>query len=142
MNNPMMVNRATGAGTPRQRRFGLMRAAVGFALIRRDENAREAQFQVRERRLFPEAKCVVTCTTCKRDFKDMKTAEASHPAHEIMRRRQEAHVLAYWSDDIDQTSIELHDAWERTRALAKETGQVFTQEEPPLLPIGYLADSE
>lgn len=141
MNGPQM-NRSATSGAPRQRRFGLMKLLAGFAAIRAGEDGKEAQYQVRERRLFPDAKVVVTCLTCKRDYKSEEECGKKHPEMKVMVRKQESHVVAFWSDDPDPASEARLEAWMRTRDLAQQTGQTFTDPEPALMPIGYLSDAE
>ena len=51
---------------------------------------------------YPEAKTVVRCLQCGKDFKTEKDLISNHPSAREMKETNETHLYGWWSDDQEE----------------------------------------
>jgi len=82
---------------------GLLKMKVGSNHVIKEKKRGQPgeSVTVRDRGQYPEAKMVVRCLKCRKDYKTEKEMVADHPTAAEMKEANEAHVWGFWSDEKD-----------------------------------------
>lgn len=91
--------KAPPVSSGKQPRYGLMMARIDSNHVLRTPDGIERQYKVKNANRFPKANTVAICFFCKKQHATIEDLVADHPDEKVMRKQQERHVFALWSDD-------------------------------------------
>lgn len=86
-------------GAAKKKRTGLFKALIGSRHIIKGPDGKNRSFTVKEKMRHSRAKMVCVCLLCKKTWPDEAELIAAHPETTTMRKQEEAHVYAWWSED-------------------------------------------
>lgn len=104
MQGPQPVLKTSEDHMPRAKlpkRTGLIKVRIGtqHLIKERRKGQKGESIEVRDVGQHPDAKVVVRCLTCKKDFKSEKDLVSGHPSAADMKEDGETHVWGFWSED-------------------------------------------
>ncbi len=90
-----------------KRKTGLVKIRIGtmHQISAKQRRVTGASVTVLDLGQYPDAKCVVRCLSCARDYKTEKELIAQHPTAKVMREQRETHVWGWWSDDKEDPDL-------------------------------------
>ena len=80
-------------------RYGLMMARIGSNHNIKLADGIVRSYKVKDKTRHPKVKCVALCLGCNKKHATLEELIADHPDEVILRRQEEKHVYAFWSDD-------------------------------------------